>query len=216
MYGSLAAANIYRFSSKDWNGNAGLYYYLYRFYDPNLQRWLNQDPIQERGGINLYDYVYNNPVNRIDPNGLIGIGLVGGGSATLGIGVGPTLGASAGAGIFIGPNSNGAEGSFGGYVSGGMSEPADLSIGAGAGIGPGLFLTDANNANDLEKTCKTAFINIGFGLDISLSFSWGNGVHILEITGGPGGGLSLGIIPTTTVAGTLHPGGYVPPQPPIP
>jgi RHS repeat-associated protein len=71
MYGSLAAANIYRFSSKDWNGNAGLYYYLYRFYDPNLQRWVNRDPIQERGGINLSRIVRNDPVDFRDYYGLI-------------------------------------------------------------------------------------------------------------------------------------------------
>ena len=37
QYGLLADVNSYRFSSKEWNGNAGLSYYLYRFYDPNLQ-----------------------------------------------------------------------------------------------------------------------------------------------------------------------------------
>jgi RHS repeat-associated protein len=56
----------YRFSSKEWNANAGLYYYLYRFYDPNLQRWSNHDPIQERGGANLYAFVINNPINIVD------------------------------------------------------------------------------------------------------------------------------------------------------
>jgi RHS repeat-associated protein len=45
LSGPLASANTYRFSSKEWNDNAGLYYYLYRFYDPNLQRWPNRDPI---------------------------------------------------------------------------------------------------------------------------------------------------------------------------
>jgi uncharacterized protein RhaS with RHS repeats len=35
-----------------------------------LQRWLNQDPIGERGGINLYGFVGNNPVSSIDPRGL--------------------------------------------------------------------------------------------------------------------------------------------------
>jgi len=47
--GGLAAANAYRFSSKENQGNSGLYYYGYRFYDPNLQRWLNRDPIAELG-----------------------------------------------------------------------------------------------------------------------------------------------------------------------
>ncbi len=51
MSGPLASANTYRFSSKEWNANSGLYYYLYRFYDPNLQRWPNRDPLADIGNI---------------------------------------------------------------------------------------------------------------------------------------------------------------------
>jgi len=47
--GTLASANIYRFSSKEIHVNSGMYYYLYRFYDPNLQRWLSRDPLAEPG-----------------------------------------------------------------------------------------------------------------------------------------------------------------------
>jgi len=71
QYGTLAGANNYRYSSKEWNANSGLYYYLYRFYDPNLQRWPTRDPIQEAGGLNLYRFVGNYPVNYIDPLGLL-------------------------------------------------------------------------------------------------------------------------------------------------
>lgn len=67
--GPLADANTYRFSSKDYHANSGLYYYGYRFYDPNLQCWLNRDPIGEFGGLNLYGYVANNPISFVDPFG---------------------------------------------------------------------------------------------------------------------------------------------------
>jgi filamentous hemagglutinin len=47
-----------------------LYYYGYRFYDPNYQRWINQDPIGENGGINLYRAFGNAPTLLIDAFGL--------------------------------------------------------------------------------------------------------------------------------------------------
>src|SRR2546423_7500952 len=47
-----------------------MYYYLYRFYDPNLQRWINRDPLEENGALNLYVFELNDSVNRIDPYGL--------------------------------------------------------------------------------------------------------------------------------------------------
>jgi RHS repeat-associated protein len=75
--GSLAGANVYRFSSKEFLVNSGLSYYGYRFYDPNLQRWLNRDPIGEEGGINLYTFSNNNAPNRVDYFGWLGFGTPG-------------------------------------------------------------------------------------------------------------------------------------------
>lgn len=40
------------------------------YYDPSAQRWLNRDPIEENGGINLYGFVLSNPANSIDLFGL--------------------------------------------------------------------------------------------------------------------------------------------------
>jgi RHS repeat-associated protein len=67
--GTLASANVYRFSSKEFMVNSGMYYYLYRFYDPNLQRWINKDPIGEIGGMNAYGFLANSPLNRVDSLG---------------------------------------------------------------------------------------------------------------------------------------------------
>jgi RHS repeat-associated protein len=68
--GSLANANVYRFASKEWNANADFYYFGRRYYDPMLQRFLNRDPMQQQGGLNLYAYCGNNPVSLIDILGL--------------------------------------------------------------------------------------------------------------------------------------------------
>jgi RHS repeat-associated protein len=70
MSGPLADANLYRFSSKEAHPVSGLVYYLYRYYDPNLQRWINRDPIGELADINLYRFLGNEPLNHLDPFGL--------------------------------------------------------------------------------------------------------------------------------------------------
>ncbi len=49
---------------------SGLDLALFRAYSAPLGRWLNRDPIDERGGVNLYDYVSNSPLSLSDPLGL--------------------------------------------------------------------------------------------------------------------------------------------------
>ncbi|WP_375784009.1 RHS repeat-associated core domain-containing protein [Bradyrhizobium sp. Pha-3] len=48
----------------------GLYYYRARHYSPLLGRFMQPDPVGVQGGVNLYAYVNNDPLNAIDPNGL--------------------------------------------------------------------------------------------------------------------------------------------------
>ena len=48
----------------------GLTYYGYRYYDSELGRWLNRDPIEEDGGYNIYGFIFNNSVNQFDYLGL--------------------------------------------------------------------------------------------------------------------------------------------------
>lgn len=48
----------------------GLHYNRFRYYDPTLGRYISRDPIGAAGGLNLYLYVGNDPINRADPLGL--------------------------------------------------------------------------------------------------------------------------------------------------
>jgi len=68
--GTLAEINPYRFSTKHFDIETGLYYYGNRYYSPELGRWINRDPIEEEGGLNLDNFVGNNSIGRIDPFGL--------------------------------------------------------------------------------------------------------------------------------------------------
>jgi len=52
------------------DSETGLILCTHRYYDPGNQRWVTRDPIDYAGGINLYGYVTNNPVNAVDPDGL--------------------------------------------------------------------------------------------------------------------------------------------------
>ena len=62
----LIAANPFRFSSEFYDPELDLIYYNYRHYSPSLGRWLSRDPIEEKGGLNLYAFCKNNGINIWD------------------------------------------------------------------------------------------------------------------------------------------------------
>ena len=64
--GPMAGAFAHRFSTKYLDTETGLYYYGRRFYDPIWGRWINRDPIEEDGGLNLYAFCGNDGVNGVD------------------------------------------------------------------------------------------------------------------------------------------------------
>ena len=66
----LATLLSFRFSTKYLDPETGFYYYGYRYYDPDLGRWLTRDPLEEQGGLNLYGFCGNDAVNRWDKLGL--------------------------------------------------------------------------------------------------------------------------------------------------
>jgi len=70
LSGPLAEVNLYRFSSKESHPTSGLVYYGFRFYDLNLQRWLNRDPIEDAAGDLDFAYTRNSPITAFDPDGL--------------------------------------------------------------------------------------------------------------------------------------------------
>ena len=68
--GPMAKVNPFMFQTEFYDWETGKYYVKNRFYDPGTGRFLNRDPMEEKGGLNLYGFVANDGVNHVDPFGL--------------------------------------------------------------------------------------------------------------------------------------------------
>ncbi len=65
------AGTVWRFAGRRLDPRTGLYHLRARDYSPALGRFLQPDPIGMAGGLNLYAYVGNDPLNHTDPSGLL-------------------------------------------------------------------------------------------------------------------------------------------------
>jgi RHS repeat-associated protein len=66
-------ANVWRYCGEYFDRETGSIYLRARYYNPVLGRFRTEDPI--RNGLNLYAYCFNDPINYIDPSGLVDVPL---------------------------------------------------------------------------------------------------------------------------------------------
>jgi RHS repeat-associated protein len=149
----------YGYTGRERDPDTGLTYYRARFYDPQLGRFISEDPIGLRPAMNLFGYVENRALTFKDPFGEDLFGITGGGSGGAAVGGLAIMGT---AGYMVGWNTNcdcDGETSMGGAGNVGISAgeygyplPQKNSAGLGAtiGAGGGLFWSNAPNYADAE------------------------------------------------------------------
>jgi RHS repeat-associated protein len=183
----------FRFSTKRCDEGTGLSYYGYRFYAPVLGRWMTRDPLLERGGINLYRFVMNNPVNMHDAFGLApsaavsAAGSVPMSSSTTvsvsgGFGVGGTLSVSFGEGGFDVGAGIGVGIGVGASITGGVTAgSSNLGLTASVSGGTGVVGAEASATHSLGGISGSAGVGLGVGLGASITFGRSDLFHF-----GPG------------------------------
>jgi len=68
--GEYGEQNPFRFSSVYTDHETGMLSYGFRYYNPQTGSWLGRDALEEAGGLNLSQFVFNNPMGGVDVLGL--------------------------------------------------------------------------------------------------------------------------------------------------
>lgn len=188
----------------------GLVHFGLRDYAPEIGRWTAIDPLLFQGGdANLYAYVGNDSINRIDPTGRRGGGVVYGAAAEAGIVYGGGGQFCYGTGVVGGESGNfesvgGMIGGPGSSANGTGLGDSDTAVGAYAGVGAGGWYTNATSWNQLAGPATTISINTPL-------FSWqywsSGSTYYTSFTVGPGAVASVSVYPTTTSVETVPTGG---------
>jgi RHS repeat-associated protein len=165
-----AISNPFMFTARPYIDEARLYHLRARAYSPALGRFLQMDPAgQLRGGLNLYAYVKNNPVNSVDPLGLgfwisFGAGLLAG-TAIFVTGGGALVIIAGGALAGVGTNLT-----YEGYYLEGYKNPcfpwlwtaAEGAAGGATGAVTGAGLAEAALAGPAGSTATLATAEQGY------------------------------------------------------
>ncbi|WP_409846793.1 RHS repeat-associated core domain-containing protein [Roseateles asaccharophilus] len=161
--------------------SGNLYYYRARFYDPQLKRFLSEDPIGLEGGINYFAYVVGDPVFFTDPSGNIFVP-----GAIIGGIVGGITAAATGQSILGGAVSGAIGGAFPG---GGVI--INAAIGAAAGVAG--YLSDSGCPDGMRPTAGAVAQNAALGAlggVVGRAIGFGNGLQ--AVRGGAGGASAVG------------------------
>ena len=142
-----------------------------RDYDPETGRWISKDPIKFDGGINLYAYAENDPVNKIDPNGLKTYFAQVGGTFSLARTPFATTGLASSFGVGIGYDDISGE-IFSYTTSGTGSNVAGAFL--GAGVTAGVF---TGNSMQFVGSGVSSEITAGFGSSYGFTDLYSNGQY---------------------------------------
>jgi len=176
----------YAYTGREWDPEIGLYYYRARYYDPKIGRFIGEDPIGLRGGINLFGYVGNAPLRFIDPFGLESYVTLGG---NVNVSVGPV---SVEVGGFVAVDSQGEASVYGYGGAGGAIGLSDFGL-VTVTAGPEVGVLSQDTPTDVTGLGVQGGGAVAVGpAGAQGTVTWSPGTGAVGVAGGPAVGFGAG------------------------